>query len=189
MTGLWQVTARARSTFKETLDLDATYARDWSLGSTSGCCYERRCPCSARGEPRDADRGQPPRRRRRARHWGPNLVRNIADSPAGGARVALDTNPRALAAAARHPAPVHSTTQRHAVGSRTRRRHRRDADLDTPRHRRRCSRRGQACLGREALRLVVRRGADLVERAEGRGWCSYRATPSCTARPWCGSKS
>jgi exopolysaccharide biosynthesis polyprenyl glycosylphosphotransferase len=32
MTGLWQVTARARATFKEALDLDAAYARDWSLG-------------------------------------------------------------------------------------------------------------------------------------------------------------
>ena len=31
MTGLWQVTARARTTFKEALDLDAAYARDWSL--------------------------------------------------------------------------------------------------------------------------------------------------------------
>ncbi len=32
MTGLWQVTARARTTFREMLDLDAAYARDWSLG-------------------------------------------------------------------------------------------------------------------------------------------------------------
>ena len=32
MTGLWQVTARARATFKEALDFDAAYARDWSLG-------------------------------------------------------------------------------------------------------------------------------------------------------------
>ena len=32
MTGLWQVTARARATFKEALDLDAAYARSWSLG-------------------------------------------------------------------------------------------------------------------------------------------------------------
>jgi exopolysaccharide biosynthesis polyprenyl glycosylphosphotransferase len=32
MTGLWQVTARARTTFKEMLDLDAAYARHWSLG-------------------------------------------------------------------------------------------------------------------------------------------------------------
>jgi exopolysaccharide biosynthesis polyprenyl glycosylphosphotransferase len=31
MTGLWQVTARAHSTFKEALDLDAAYARSWSL--------------------------------------------------------------------------------------------------------------------------------------------------------------
>ncbi len=31
MTGLWQVAARAHSTFKEALDLDASYARSWSL--------------------------------------------------------------------------------------------------------------------------------------------------------------
>ena len=31
MTGLWQVTARARVTLKEALDLDAAYARSWSL--------------------------------------------------------------------------------------------------------------------------------------------------------------
>jgi exopolysaccharide biosynthesis polyprenyl glycosylphosphotransferase len=30
MTGLWQVTARARATMKEALDLDAAYARNWS---------------------------------------------------------------------------------------------------------------------------------------------------------------
>jgi lipopolysaccharide/colanic/teichoic acid biosynthesis glycosyltransferase len=32
MTGLWQVTARARTTFKEALDLDVAYVRNWSLG-------------------------------------------------------------------------------------------------------------------------------------------------------------
>jgi lipopolysaccharide/colanic/teichoic acid biosynthesis glycosyltransferase len=32
MTGLWQVTARARTTFAEALDLDVAYARGWSLG-------------------------------------------------------------------------------------------------------------------------------------------------------------
>jgi lipopolysaccharide/colanic/teichoic acid biosynthesis glycosyltransferase len=32
MTGLWQVTARARSTFGEALDMDVAYARGWSLG-------------------------------------------------------------------------------------------------------------------------------------------------------------
>ncbi len=31
ITGLWQVTARARSTMKEALDLDVAYARGWSL--------------------------------------------------------------------------------------------------------------------------------------------------------------
>jgi lipopolysaccharide/colanic/teichoic acid biosynthesis glycosyltransferase len=32
LTGLWQVTARANSTFREALDLDVAYVRDWSLG-------------------------------------------------------------------------------------------------------------------------------------------------------------
>jgi exopolysaccharide biosynthesis polyprenyl glycosylphosphotransferase len=31
MTGLWQVVARAHATFKEALDLDVAYARNWSL--------------------------------------------------------------------------------------------------------------------------------------------------------------
>jgi exopolysaccharide biosynthesis polyprenyl glycosylphosphotransferase len=32
LTGLWQVTARAHSSFGEALDMDVVYARDWSLG-------------------------------------------------------------------------------------------------------------------------------------------------------------
>jgi lipopolysaccharide/colanic/teichoic acid biosynthesis glycosyltransferase len=32
LTGLWQVEARAHSTFGEALDLDVAYARGWSLG-------------------------------------------------------------------------------------------------------------------------------------------------------------
>jgi lipopolysaccharide/colanic/teichoic acid biosynthesis glycosyltransferase len=32
ITGLWQVTARAHSTFGEALDMDVAYARGWSLG-------------------------------------------------------------------------------------------------------------------------------------------------------------
>ena len=32
ITGLWQVAARARSTFGEALDMDVAYARAWSLG-------------------------------------------------------------------------------------------------------------------------------------------------------------
>ncbi len=32
ITGLWQVTARAHSTFGEALDLDVLYARSWTLG-------------------------------------------------------------------------------------------------------------------------------------------------------------
>jgi lipopolysaccharide/colanic/teichoic acid biosynthesis glycosyltransferase len=32
LTGLWQVEARAHSSFREALDLDVVYARSWSLG-------------------------------------------------------------------------------------------------------------------------------------------------------------
>jgi len=32
LTGLWQVEARAHSTFGEALDLDVAYARGWTLG-------------------------------------------------------------------------------------------------------------------------------------------------------------
>ena len=32
LTGLWQVTARANSTYLEALDLDVAYVRDWSPG-------------------------------------------------------------------------------------------------------------------------------------------------------------
>jgi exopolysaccharide biosynthesis polyprenyl glycosylphosphotransferase len=32
LTGLWQVTARANSTYREALDLDVAYVRDWSFG-------------------------------------------------------------------------------------------------------------------------------------------------------------
>jgi lipopolysaccharide/colanic/teichoic acid biosynthesis glycosyltransferase len=32
LTGLWQVTARNRSTFAEALDMDVAYARSWSIG-------------------------------------------------------------------------------------------------------------------------------------------------------------
>jgi lipopolysaccharide/colanic/teichoic acid biosynthesis glycosyltransferase len=31
LTGLWQVTARARASFSEALDMDVAYARGWSL--------------------------------------------------------------------------------------------------------------------------------------------------------------
>jgi lipopolysaccharide/colanic/teichoic acid biosynthesis glycosyltransferase len=32
ITGLWQVTARAHASFGEALDMDVSYARNWSLG-------------------------------------------------------------------------------------------------------------------------------------------------------------
>jgi lipopolysaccharide/colanic/teichoic acid biosynthesis glycosyltransferase len=45
MTGLWQVTARARSTFVEALDMDVAYARDCRSASICGSSPVRRCRC------------------------------------------------------------------------------------------------------------------------------------------------
>jgi lipopolysaccharide/colanic/teichoic acid biosynthesis glycosyltransferase len=39
LTGLWQVTARAHSTFGEALDMDVAYARGWSLGLDLGLIF------------------------------------------------------------------------------------------------------------------------------------------------------
>jgi exopolysaccharide biosynthesis polyprenyl glycosylphosphotransferase len=39
MTGLWQVSTRARSTFREALDLDVQYVRSWSLGLDLGLIF------------------------------------------------------------------------------------------------------------------------------------------------------
>ena len=82
MTGLWQVTARAQSTFGEALDLDVAYARGWSLGLDLRLLLRRRRRCSRR---RMSDAMDAVREVRVAvvglGYWGPNLVRNLHELP------------------------------------------------------------------------------------------------------------
>ena len=62
MTGLWQVTARAHSTFGEALDMDVAYARSWSLGLDLALLLQDAAAARASdGRPSDAD--QAPNRR------------------------------------------------------------------------------------------------------------------------------
>ena len=64
MTGLWQVEARAHSTFGEALDLDVAYARGWSLGldlrlllrTPLSCLRKRRRLMTRSDEPPGAER-------------------------------------------------------------------------------------------------------------------------------------
>ena len=125
MTGLWQVTARARTTFKEALDLDVAYARNWSLGLDLKLLLRTCSFSSASGARRDAIV-----RERVARmgvvglgYWGPNLVRNVVDSPRAELAWLCDSNPRALPAArtAVPERPAHRRLRGDARGSRARR--------------------------------------------------------------------
>ena len=79
ITGLWQVTARARSTFVEALEMDVAYARGWSLGldlwlllrtPVQRPATKRRDDVSDREPVSVAVVG--------LGYWGPNLVRNLA---------------------------------------------------------------------------------------------------------------
>ena len=97
MTGLWQVTARAHSTFGEALDMDVAYARGWSLGSTSRSCLRRRSSWSVREARRSerAERSSPrwrpagARRSRRPRLLGPEPRTRPARARRGRGRARL----------------------------------------------------------------------------------------------------
>ena len=82
LTGLWQVTARAHSTFGEALDMDVAYVRGWSLGLDLWLLL----PDAAADLPSERDRVISRSARRRPGvvrrvvglgYWGPNLVRNL----------------------------------------------------------------------------------------------------------------
>ena len=76
MTGLWQVEARAHSTFGEALDLDVAYVRGWSLGLDLRLLLRTPLSCSGSGRRlMTRQHKQPvtrsgPRRRGRARLLG-----------------------------------------------------------------------------------------------------------------------
>ena len=86
VTGLWQVTARAHSTFGEALDLDVAYARNWSLALDSGSSSEPRSSAATQGDRVVAvweGQGIVPVRTAVVGlgYWGPNLVRNLQELP------------------------------------------------------------------------------------------------------------
>ena len=92
VTGLWQVTARAHSTFGEALDMDVAYARGWSLGldlwlmlRTPFAVLRRGATSVSAPRPRQAVVG--------LGYWGPNLVRNLNELPE--AELACDLRPQA----------------------------------------------------------------------------------------------
>ncbi len=97
ITGLWQVTARARSTFGEALDMDVAYARSWSLGLDLRLLLLT--PIAAARQAGDAVsvrrqelRSRPSSRMSRSvavvglGYWGPNLVRNLQRARGGRGR-------------------------------------------------------------------------------------------------------
>ena len=79
ITGLWQVTARAHSTFGEALEMDVVYARGWSLGLDSGCSCGRRSRCLR------------PKRGRHERTRTAQSVRSPSSASATGARTSCVT--------------------------------------------------------------------------------------------------
>ena len=118
MTGLWQVEARARATFREALDLDAAYARGWSLGLELVSARTNTVAGFPKGED-ELMRRTVPKGRRCTRplsvaviglgYWGPNLARNFAELEEAELSWLCDMRPEALATIARRY-PAASTT-------------------------------------------------------------------------------
>ena len=115
LTGLWQVTARAHSTFFEALEMDVAYVRGWSLGARPVVAL----PHSAPGA--QADGNGMSRRNGTGRrlgvgviglgYWGPNLVRNLHELDGVEVVVMSDLDAEALdKVGARYPA-VRRTTR------------------------------------------------------------------------------
>ena len=77
ITGLWQVSARANSTFGEALEMDVAYVRGWSFGARPPAA----APDAVRASPSAAGDGMSDPVRVAVvglGYWGPNLVRNLA---------------------------------------------------------------------------------------------------------------
>ncbi len=100
LTGLWQVSARAHSTFGEALDMDVNYARGWSLGLD---LLAAPAHAAARAAPK-GNRLMPDPLRIAVvglGYWGPNLVRNLHELPGAEAAAVCDLREDALATIAR----------------------------------------------------------------------------------------
>ena len=196
MTGLWQVEARAHSTFGEALDLDVAYVRGWSLGLDLRLLL--RTPLldrSASGRP--ADGAQPkrhgrraeadPRRRRRPRLLGPeprSQPRRIATSSSSPASATRGRSARGDRAGA-IPDVACTTPLRGAP---------RDATISTPSRSRRPSprttrsamprsRRASTSSSRSRSRRPSEQVVELIDAGrERRPRPHARATRSSTAR-------
>ena len=109
MTGLWQVTARARSTFGEALDMDVTYARGWSLGLDLRLLC--RTPLAVLRQSTD---GMSADRVRVAvvglGYWGPNLVRNLFELPEAEVTLVCDGRQETFAKVVERYPTIRTTT-------------------------------------------------------------------------------
>ena len=179
LTGLWQVTARARSTFGEALDMDVEYVRGWSLEPRPPAASQD--PVLPRPDasdrmmpsifPREVSRRARPHRRRRPRLLGPEP--DPQPERSRRRRPALDLRPRPVAARHVRPAlsdrPLHARLRGSARRSRARRSRDRDAGLDALSARARGAPSRQARVHREAARRVGR-----ARRRSSRRWRAER---------------
>ena len=198
ITGLWQVTARAHSTFGEALDMDVAYVRSWSLGLDLKLLF--RTPLQllrhggrhderSNGERRPDGTARTPAGRPAAPvrvavvglgYWGPNLVRNLHELPDAEVACVCDLRAaRPLETIQRRYPGVAATTD---VRRRARRRAidavvDRDAGLDAlPSSREAALLAGKHVFVEKPLAASSARGRELVELAE-------RARPRAHAGP------
>ena len=119
ITGLWQVAARARSTFGEALDMDVAYARGWSLAPRSSSALQDATPArqtTGNGMIHPLDQWASPEDEpvRVAvvglGYWGPNLVRNLHEHPGAEVVAVCDSREERLGKMARRYPSVTATT-------------------------------------------------------------------------------
>ncbi len=167
LTGLWQVTARSRSTFGEALDMDVAYVRGWSLAprppATAQDAVLARPNASRRMTASLLSDGFQDARVRTAvvglGYWGPNLVRNLQEIDEADVVWACDARPEALEKIGRRYPAIGLTSNFDDVLARPICRGRRDCNacVDPLRPRDGRPRGRQARLRREAAGRIRRR--------------------------------
>ena len=183
ITGLWQVTARANSTFGEALEMDVAYVAGLVAGARPSPAVSHASSTS----PAKEGNGMSVRVGIVGLgYWGPNLVRNLYELD--GCEVAWICDARRRGARPDRQAvpgrPPYDAVRRDAGGRRGRRDRDRDSRVNACAARDGRARGGQARLRREAACGVVR-GSGRTRRARRSlaGLCSCPVTRSSTARP------
>ena len=144
ITGLWQVTARAHSTFGEALDMDVAYARGWSLGLDLRLLCKTPLQIRSAGGDGMSVNGTDARGATAAPtdtasqpvqvavvglgYWGPNLVRNLHELPEAEVAGVCDVRQERLEAIARRYPALRQTTDSRRCPRRPDDRGRRDRD-------------------------------------------------------------